>query len=70
MKLATPEKGELMKVDGVEPYQDGIMIRGRIMGTMQVKAVLRPSQLREGIKMLSPRLIFTLIAMVFRRDRE
>lgn len=67
MKFFTPEKTELIEITAVAPHKDGILISGRIMSTMPMKAVLRPDQLRQGFKFLTPRLVLTLLAMLFKR---
>ncbi len=67
MKFYTPEKTELIDVTAVKPHADGIMIEGKIMGAMPMKAVLQPRELRRGFSLLSFRTVVTLIAMLFRR---
>lgn len=67
MKLFTPDSSELIDVTSVAKHADGILVEGKIMGTMPMKAVLRPEELRRGMRFLSPGMIFTLIAMLFRR---
>jgi hypothetical protein len=69
MKLFTPEKSELIEIQSVEPHGDGLIIHGRIMGAMPMKAVLTPVQLRAGFKFLSFPLVFRLIAMLFTRAK-
>jgi hypothetical protein len=69
MKFFTPDRSELIDIASVTPEADGtIVISGRIMGAMPMKAVLRPEQLRAGFRLLSPGLVFALIAMLFRRS--
>ena len=68
MKLYTPEKTELLDVTAVRPQGTGLLIEGKIMGAMPMKAVLRPSELRAGFRLLSFRALLTLLAMLFRRD--
>jgi len=68
MKLFTPEKTELIDVTAVKPQGDGLLIEGKIMGAMPMKAVLRPSELRRGLALLSVPTVLRLIAMLFRRD--
>jgi hypothetical protein len=70
MKLYTPEKSELLRVTSVEPHPDGVLIHGRIMGTMPMKAVLRPEDLRSGFSFLTPRLAWTLLTMLLRPARQ
>ena len=68
MRFFTPEGGELIEITTVTPERDGILIQGKIMGAMPMKAVLKPEQLRQGFRFLTPRLVFTLITMLFTRS--
>ncbi|WP_157757168.1 hypothetical protein [Pannonibacter phragmitetus] len=63
-----PDGSELIEVLDVQPHENGLLLSGQIMGAMPMKAVLRPGQLRAGLKFVSVRLVFRLIAMLFRRD--
>lgn len=67
MKLYTPEKTELIDVVSVKPQADGLLIEGKIMGAMPMKAVLRPAELRRAFALLSFRTIVALFAMLFRK---
>ncbi|MFM9970704.1 MAG: hypothetical protein ACKVQK_20120 [Burkholderiales bacterium] len=67
MKLFTPEKIELLVVTSVSPHAEGLLIEGKIMGAMPMKAVLRPAELRKSLRLLSFRTLFALIGMLFRR---
>jgi hypothetical protein len=69
MRLYTPEKTELINVSAIRPHADGLLIEGKIMGAMPMKAVLRPGELRGVFRLLSFRVFLTLVAMLFRRDR-
>jgi hypothetical protein len=68
VRFFTPEGGELIEIMTVTPDRDGVLIQGKIMGTMPMKVVLKPEQLRQGFKFLTPRLVFTLVMMLFRRS--
>ncbi len=68
MKFFTPDGGELIEIMTVATEGSNIAIRGKIMGAMPMTAVLTPAELRQGFKFLTPRLMFTLIAMLFRRS--
>ena len=68
MKLLTPERGELMQVTEIRPLGTGLLIQGKIMGAMPMKAVLLPSQMRAGFRLLTLRTIWTLCVMLFRSD--
>jgi hypothetical protein len=68
MKLYTPEKTELMEVTAIRPERNGLVIEGKIMGAMPMKAFLRPRELRGAFKLVHLRIVLTLLAMLFRRD--
>ena len=68
MKMYTPEGSELIEVVSVAPCEEGLLVGGQIMGAMPMKAVLKPSQLRAAFKFVTPRLLVTLVAMLFRKD--
>lgn len=70
MKLFTPERSELIEVTAIGPHESGIIISGRIMGTMPMKAVLTPAELRRGFRFASFKLIFRLIRMLFRTGKK
>ena len=67
MKFYTPEKTELIDVTAVRPQGGGILIEGKIMGAMPMKALLLPSELRRGFALLTLRTALTLLLMLFRR---
>ena len=48
MKFYTPERTDLIEVTAVKAHPDGLLIEGKIMGAMPMKAVLRPAELRRG----------------------
>lgn len=66
MKIYTPEKAELLRVTAVQTHPDGVLIQGKIMGSMPMKAILRPEELRAGFAFLTPRLAWQLLTMLFR----
>ena len=67
MKLFTPEKAELLNVTAIAPHRDGLIIHGRIMGAMPMKAVLTPQELRRTFQLFGPKLYWTLLVMLFKR---
>jgi hypothetical protein len=70
MKFYSPDKTVLMEIASVKPHPNGVLIEGKIMGTMPMKAVLKPAEIRAGFRFLSPRLIWTLLTMLFRPNRQ
>jgi hypothetical protein len=69
MKLFTPDNTELIDVTAIRPEGNGLLIEGKIMGAMPMKAVLRPRELRAAVRLLSFRTFLALLAMLFRGDR-
>lgn len=67
MKLFTPENTELIEVTSVTSHKDGVQVQGTIMGTMPMKAVLRPHELRRGLRFVTPGLAWTVLKMLFKR---
>ncbi len=67
MKFYTPEKTDLIEVTAVRPHPDGLLIEGKIMGAMPMKAVLRPRELRAGLRFFSPQTVWTLLRMLLSR---
>lgn len=67
MRVFTPDGTELMVIETVEPFENGIAIGGTIMGAMPLKGVIRPAELRRGMRFMSLKLIWAGIAMFFRR---
>jgi hypothetical protein len=70
MKLFTLDKTILMDVASVKTHEQGVLIEGKIMGTMPMKVILRPEELRAGFKFLTPGLIWTVIKMLFRKSGQ
>jgi hypothetical protein len=65
MKLYTPDGAVLMEIEAIEPGRDSVLIRGRIMGTMPMKAQLRAAELRRGVRFLNWKLArFALRALL------
>jgi hypothetical protein len=70
VKLYTPEKSVLLDVISVQPHSDGVLVTGKIMGTMPMKAIVRPEELRAGFRLLNVKLFLTLVSMLFRPARK
>lgn len=64
MKLYTPDKTVLMDVSKVTTNKDGLVIEGKIMGTMPMKAVLRPEELRAGLRLVRFSVIWMALKML------
>ncbi|HEX7784424.1 MAG TPA: hypothetical protein VF509_16615 [Sphingobium sp.] len=66
MKLYTPDKTVLMDVTAIRPHPDGLVIEGKIMGAMPMKAILRPAEARAAFKLLSWPVFKTALSMLLR----
>ncbi len=62
MKFYGPDKSLLIDVQAIKPHPEGIVIEGKIMGAMPMKAVLRPAEMRSAFQFLT----WALIRRVFR----
>lgn len=67
MKLYTMDNTELMDVSALKTEGASLVVIGTIMGAMPTEAVLRPAELRKAFKLVTPRIIFCLIKMLFSR---
>lgn len=67
MKIYTPDKSELMEVGAIRYEGSNLVVSGKIMGSMPMKAVIRPSDARQGLKMLDFKTILFLLTFLFRR---
>ena len=68
MKIQSADGSELMTVQGLERDGNSLLIRGKVFGAMPMNAKLTPDAARAALKMLSPRLIFFLLTLPFRRN--
>ena len=67
MKILSPDKSELMEVSSIYRDNGNLVINGKIMGSMPMKAILRPQDARNGLRLLDMRTIFFLLTFLFRK---
>ena len=67
MKLQSTDGSELMTVTALEREGNSLLIRGKVFGAMPMNARLNPDAARAAFKLLSPRLIFFLLTLPFRK---
>ncbi len=70
MKLYGSEGVLLMEVESIEAGDRNIHIKGKMMGQIPMTVVMRPSDLREAVSMLSPAVIWEAIRMFFMRGNK
>jgi hypothetical protein len=66
MKIHTPDKSELFEVTTIEHSGGNLIVSGKIMGSMPMKAVIRPTDARQGLKMIRFRTYLFLLTFLFR----
>ncbi len=66
MKLYSPDKSTLMEVRTVKDHPEGLVVEGKIMGAMPMKAIVRPEEMRAALKLLSFRIVLKVIGMLLR----
>lgn len=68
IKLYGPDNKEMMAVATLDKDADGkaLVIKGKIYGAMPLTAKLYPEDARAFLKMLSPKLVWFLITMLFK----
>jgi hypothetical protein len=69
MKLYSADKSELMTVSRIERDGDDLVIKGKVFGAMPMSARLKPEEARAALKLLSPRLVWFLLTLPFRKSK-
>lgn len=67
MKIMSPDKSELMEISAIYQDEGNLVISGKIMGSLPMKAIIRPQDARNGLKLLNYRLILFLSTFLFRK---
>lgn len=67
MRLKSTDGNELMQVSALERDGDSLVIRGKVFGAMPLNARLDPEAARAALRLLSPKLVFFLFTLPFRR---
>ena len=67
MKIVAADKSELLQVTKVERQGDNLVLKGKVFGTMPMAATLTPDQAREFRKLLTPKLMWFLVTLPFRK---
>ena len=67
VKLFGVDKTVLIEITAVKPHTQGLMIEGKIMGTMPMKAFLHADEMRAGLGLLKWPVIKAALGMFFRR---
>ncbi|MFM1886706.1 MAG: hypothetical protein RL026_1863 [Pseudomonadota bacterium] len=68
MKLRGTDGSELMTVSSLERDGNSLLIKGKVFGAMPLNARLTPEDAKAALKLLTPRLVFFLLTLPFRRS--
>ncbi len=67
MQLKTIDNEPLMDVRAIRQAGNDLLIEGRIMGALPIRAVLTPDEARAALKLLDLRTVAFLLTLLFRR---
>lgn len=70
MKIHAADKSELMQVKKIEQKGDDLVLKGKVYGTMPMTATLTPEEARNFLKLLTPKLVFFLLTLPFRKSKK
>jgi hypothetical protein len=70
MKLLTADNDSLMDVKSLRQNGNDLLIEGRIMGALPVRAVLTPEQARAALKLIDVKTFLFLLTILFRRGSK
>lgn len=65
MKVFAADGSELMEVTKIEPNGKNLVLHGKIMGSLPMKAVVKPEQVRRGLGLLSLKTWLFLPTLLF-----
>jgi hypothetical protein len=68
VKLQSSDGAELMTVNRLERDGNSLLIKGKVFGAMPLNARLTPDSARAALKLLTPRLVWFLLTLPFRRS--
>lgn len=70
MKIRAADKSELMEISKIEVKGDDLVLKGKVYGAMPMTAIVTPEEARKFGKMLTPKLIWFLLTMPFRKGAK
>jgi hypothetical protein len=65
--LHSTDGSELLTVNSLTRDGNSLLIKGKVFGAMPMNALLKPEAARAALRLLTPRLIFFLLTLPFRR---
>ncbi len=69
MKLYASDNSDLMEVERITREGKNLIVEGTIMGSMPIRATVKPAELRKAIGVMDIKTIFFAATMLFRTSR-
>ena len=69
MKLYASDNSDLMEVSRITREQNTLVVEGTIMGSLPIRAVVKPAEVRRLFKVMPFRTLLFAITMLFRGSR-
>jgi hypothetical protein len=68
MKVLGPDGREIMTVSAIEREGSMLVVKGKIFGTMPMTAKLKPTEVRQALKLMSWKTLLFALTLPFRRS--
>ncbi|MEQ8836304.1 MAG: hypothetical protein RID07_05810 [Lacipirellulaceae bacterium] len=69
MKLYSSDNSDLMTVNSITREDNNLIVEGTIMGSMPIRAVVKPAEVRRVFGVMSFGTLLFAITMLFRGSR-
>lgn len=70
IKLYTPDNNELVSIELIEQDDNVLLLKCIIMGSIPMRAHVRPEEVRKFIKLLDFRTLLFILTLPFRRQSK
>jgi hypothetical protein len=70
MKVYGADGAELMEISHIERSGNNLVLKGKIMGSLPMKAVIKPAEARKGLALMGLRTFLFLPSLLFRRSKS
>lgn len=69
MKLYASDNSDLMEIGKIYPENGNLIVEGTIMGTMPIRAIVKPAEMRKALGLMSLKTMGCALLMLFRGSR-
>ncbi len=67
MKIYGADKSVIMEVSALEVDGSNLVLKGKIFGAMPMKAIVKPQEARQALRLLSFKKVLFLLTLLFRQ---